>query len=68
VLLVLETVPIVGAPGTANTSEFDALDALDVPLAFVAVTVYVRVPAAVSVITIGLEAPVLVIPEDDVTV
>jgi hypothetical protein len=67
-LLVLETVPIVGAPGAANNKELEAELAVDVPLTLVAVTVYVRVPAAVSVMTIGLEAPVLVMPEEDVTV
>jgi hypothetical protein len=61
-------VPIVGAAGAENTRELDALDAADVPLSFVAVTVYVRVPATVSVITIGLEAPVLLKPDDEVTV
>jgi hypothetical protein len=65
---VTDTVPIVGVPGAANTSELEAEEAVDVPFAFVAVTVYVRVPAAVSVTTIGLEAPVFVAPEDEVTV
>ena len=41
---------------------------MDVPLAFVAVTVYVRAPEAISVTTIGLVAPVLVLQEEDVTV
>ena len=62
------TVPIVGAAGAAKTSELDALDAGLIPAADVAVTVYVRVPATVSVITIGLEAPVFDIPDDEVTV
>jgi hypothetical protein len=68
VLFVRVTVPIVGAPGTAKTNELLAALAAEVPLALVAVTVYVRVPAAVSVTTIGLDAPVFVAPEDDVTV
>jgi hypothetical protein len=51
-----------------NASDPDALDALDVPLAFVAVTVYVYVPPTVSVTEIGLEAPVLLAPLVDVTV
>jgi hypothetical protein len=37
-------------------------------LALVAVTVYVRAPEAISVTTIGLDAPVLVLPEEEVTV
>jgi hypothetical protein len=68
VLLVRVTDPIVGAAGAENTNELLALDAGLTPAAFVAVTVYVRVPATVSVITIGLEAPVLDKPEDEVTV
>jgi hypothetical protein len=51
-----------------NANDPDALDALDVPLAFVAVTVYVYVPPTVSVTEIGLEAPVLLAPLVDVTV
>jgi hypothetical protein len=50
------------------TTEFDAEDAAEVPLAFVAVMVYVYVPATVSVREIGLELPVAVTPEVDVTV
>jgi hypothetical protein len=68
VLFVRVTDPIVGAAGAENTNELDALDAADVALPFVAVTVYVRVPATVSVITIGLEAPVLLSPDELVTV
>jgi hypothetical protein len=68
VALVTEAVPIVGAPGTAKTNELDAVDAAVVPLPLVAVTVYVLVPAAVSVTTIGLDAPVLEAVEEEVAV
>jgi hypothetical protein len=40
-----------------DVTELEAADAAEVPLAFVAVTVYVYVPATVSVIVIGLEDP-----------
>jgi hypothetical protein len=65
---VTETVPIVGVPGAAKTKELEAPDAGLTPLPLVAVTVYVRVPEAVSVMTIGLEDPVLVSPDDEVKV
>jgi hypothetical protein len=68
VLFVRVTVPRVGAAGAEKTSELEAALAVDVPLAFVAVMVYVRVPAAVSVTTIGLEDPVLEAPDEEVTV
>jgi hypothetical protein len=64
-------VPIVGACGTdAGVTALLAADAVDTPLALVAVTVYVReVPApVVSETVIGLDDPVPVLPEEDVTV
>jgi hypothetical protein len=63
------TVPIVGACGTdRGVVEAEAEDAVDVPFAFVAVTVYVRAVLTVSVTEIGLEEPVPVLPEEEVTV
>jgi hypothetical protein len=62
-------VPIVGACGTdAGVTALDADDAVEVPLALVAVTVYVREVPTVSETVIGLDDPVPVLPEDDVTV
>ena len=61
----------VGAPGTVlGVTAVEALDAADVPAAFVAVTVNVyAVPFARPVTTIGLLAPVAVMPPGlDVTV
>ena len=49
-------------------AELDALEEADVPLALVAVTVYVYVPATVSVIASGDAAPEPVAPELEVTV
>jgi hypothetical protein len=46
----------------------DALDAADVPLALVAVTVYVRVTPTVSDTAIGLVALVAVLPDEEVAV
>jgi hypothetical protein len=64
-----EAVPIVGACGTVvGVAEEEALDALDVPLALVAVTVYVRAVPTASEIRIGDEEPVAVPPEEEVTV
>jgi hypothetical protein len=61
--------PIVGVFGAnVDAKELDALDEAEVPLAFVAVTVYVYVPPTVSVIEIGLEVPVAVTVEEEVTV
>jgi hypothetical protein len=48
--------------------EFDAADAADVPLAFVAVTVYVNVELTVSIKVNGDEAPDAVNPLLDVNV
>jgi hypothetical protein len=62
-------VPIVGACGTVvGVTALEAEDAVEVPLAFVAVTVYVLDVPAASDTLIGEEAPVPVFPEDDVTV
>jgi hypothetical protein len=64
-----EAVPIVGAKGINETTiELLAELAVDVPLALVAVTVYVVVPEVVSVTIIGLDAPVFEAPDEDVTV
>jgi hypothetical protein len=64
-----EAVPIVGACGTVEgVTEEDALEAEDVPLAFVAVTVYVRAVPTASAMVIGLDEPVAVLPEEEVTV
>ena len=61
--------PIVGACGTDNgVVDADADDAVEVPLAFVAVTVYVRAVPTVSEIDIGVVAPEAVAPDDEVTV
>jgi len=62
--------PIVGACGTVlGTTEEEELEATEVPLAFVAVMVYVlAVPKFDSVIEIGLEVPVAVAVEEEVTV
>jgi hypothetical protein len=67
------TVPIVGACGIeAGTTELVAEEATEEPLAFVATTVYVLAVVVglptVSVTLIGLEAPVPVNPEEEVTV
>ena len=64
-------VPIVGVSGTdAGVTELDAEDAVDVPLIFTAVTVYVRaVPEpTVSDTVIGLVALVAVLPDEEVAV
>ena len=68
VVFVTDAVPIVGAPGAANIKELDAEEAGLTPAVLVAVTVYVRVPATVSVTTTGLDAPVLDAPDELVTV
>jgi hypothetical protein len=69
VVLVTVTVPIVGACGTdAGVVDAEAPDAELVPLALVAVTVYVRAVPTVSDTKIGLEAPVFVLPLEEVTV
>ena len=63
VALAIVAVPIVGAPGTANTgvTEADAVDALDVPAEFVAVVVNVyAVPFVKPVTTHEPDAPVTV--------
>jgi hypothetical protein len=66
----IETVPPEGAltTGTVGVTELDAEDAADVPFALVAVTVYVRAVPLVSLTDIGLDVPVPVLPEDEVTV
>ena len=65
----LVAVPIVGACGTVvGVTELEAEDAVEVPLAFVAVTVYVRAVPTASEIEMGLVEPVAVPPLDDVTV
>jgi hypothetical protein len=62
-------VPIVGACGLdIGVVDADAADAVEVPLAFVAVTVYVRAVPTVSKIDIGLVALEAVAPDDEVTV
>jgi hypothetical protein len=62
-------VPIVGACGTdADSTELLELDAPDVPLALVAVTVNVYELPTVREIVIGLAPPVAVPPPDDVAV
>ena len=62
-------VPIVGACGTVvGVTALEAEDAEEVPLAFVAVTVYVRAVPTASEIEMGLVAPVAVPPLDDVIV
>ena len=61
--------PTVGACGTERgVVEAEADEAMPVPLAFVAVTVYVRAVPTASEIVIGLVEPVAVPPEEDVTV
>ena len=54
VALAIVAVPIVGAPGTANTgvTEADAVDALDVPAEFVAVVLNVYAVPFVKPVTI----------------
>jgi hypothetical protein len=63
---------VVVAPPVAvkkvEVTELLAALAAEVPLAFVAVTVYVYVPAATSFTVIGEDAPVPVRPEDEVAV
>ena len=62
-------VPIVGACGTVvGVTALEAEDAVEVPLAFVAVTVYVRAVPTASEIEMGLVALVAVPPLDDVIV
>ena len=62
-------VPIVGELGiNCIVMLLDAEELRDVPFALVAVTVYVLAPEVFSVITIGLDAPVFVTPEEEVTV
>ena len=58
------------AAAAVGVTEFDATDAVDVPIAFVAVTVNVyAVPFVSPVTVIGLEVPVVVMfPGDEVTV
>jgi hypothetical protein len=69
VLFVLVTVPMVGACGIEEgVVAADADDAAEVPLALVAVTVYVRATPTVSETAIGLVAPVAVLPEEEVAV
>jgi hypothetical protein len=46
----------------------EALDAPEVPLELVAVTVYVRATPAASETVMGDEEPVAVFPDEDVTV
>jgi hypothetical protein len=59
---------MVGVLGAkAIVAELDALEDADVPKAFIATTVYVYVPAVGSVTTIGLDEPVAVALDEDVT-
>jgi len=65
---VLEPNVGVSAVPANGVALLEAADALEVPCAFVAVTVYVRALPLASDTTIGLLEPVFVFPLDEVTV
>jgi hypothetical protein len=66
----VDVVPPVALKGVGVVTEFVALDATDVPLVFVAVTVKVYVVLALNPVTVigELEALAVTPPGDDVTV